>query len=229
VTGLLLAASAFFLIHLVPSLPLRKRAIAIAGRGAYMGGFAILSLAALAWMINQFNGTPYGSKLWLVPDWWLWVNAILILSGLILAICGVLAPNPSSPGAEKLLTNMNTASGGIFAITRHPVMWGAANWAIAHVISLATVRGLLFFGAFAATALIGSWLQERRKRADIPAWAPFEAKTSFFPFAAIFEGRAKLSLHAIGWLRIAIAVLVWAAILYFHAWLFGVQPLPVQS
>src|SRR5262249_16836772 len=157
----------------------------------------------------QFNAAPYGSKLWLVPDWWLWLNAVLILFALILAICGVLTPNPSSPGAEKLLTNVDAAGSGIFAMTRHPVMWGAAIWAIAHAISLATVRGILFFGAFAATALIGSWLQQRRKRADIPAWAAFEAKTSFFPFAAMLERRAQLSLHAIGWRRIAVAVLAW--------------------
>jgi uncharacterized membrane protein len=229
VTELLLAASAFFLVHLVPSLPLRRKAIAIAGERAYMGAFALLSLAALVWMVTQFNAAPSGNRLWLVPDWWLWLNAVLILFALILATCGALTPNPSLPGAEKLLANANTAGGGVFAITRHPVMWGAAIWAIAHAISLATLRGLLFFGAFAATALIGSWLQERRKRAAISAWAAFEAKTSFFPFAAILEGRARSSLHAIGWRRIAFAVLVWAAILYFHARLFGAQPLPVHS
>jgi uncharacterized membrane protein len=229
VTGLLLAASAFFLIHLVPSVPLRKKAIAIAGQRAYMGAFAILSFATLVWMVIQFNAGPSGNKLWLMPDWWLWLKAVLILFALMLGICGVLTSNPSSPGAEKLLANVDAAGGGVFAITRHPVMWGAAIWAITHVLSLATVRGFLFFGTFAATALIGSLLQQRRKRADIPAWAAFEAKTSFFPFAAMLEGRAKLRLHAIGWQRIAIAALAWVAILYFHAWLFGVQPLPIHA
>jgi uncharacterized membrane protein len=226
VTGLLLAASTFFLIHLVPSMPLRRKIIAATSEKAYMAGFAVLSLAALVWMITEFNTAPYGTKLWVMPDWWPWLKAALILFALILAICGVLTPNPSSPGAEKTLAKLN-ASGGIFAITRHPVMWGAAIWAITHAISAATVRGLLFFCAFAATALIGSWLQQRRKRAGNPAWAAFEAKTSFFPFAAILQGRAKLSIDTIGLRRIALGALTWFAMLYFHARLFGVQPLPV--
>jgi uncharacterized membrane protein len=225
VTGLLLAASAFFLIHLIPSTPLRREAVAIAGERGYLGIFAILSLGALIWMITQFNTAPYGSKLWLMPDWWLWLKAALTLLALILAICGILSPNPSSPGAEKLLANVN-ASEGVFAITRHPVMWGAAIWAVTHAISIASVRGLLFFGSFAATALIGSWLQQRRKRANNAAWAAFEARTSFFPFAAVLERHARLSLHAIGWRRIALGTLAWAAILYFHARLFGAYPLP---
>ncbi|MGO8953475.1 MAG: NnrU family protein [Rhodomicrobium sp.] len=222
------AASAFFVLHMLPSTPLRGRLIASAGEGPYLGAFSVLSLISVWWLAASFEAAPYGGKLWLVPAWWLWFKAALILFALILVAGGVLSPNPSSPGAAKLLDKSNVAE-GIFAITRHPVMWGIAIWAIAHAIGQATVRGFEFFGAFAATALIGSWLQQMRKRAAFPSWAAFEAKTSFFPFAAILEGRAKLSLAAIGWWRIAIAVIVWATILHFHYRLFGAQPLPIHT
>jgi uncharacterized membrane protein len=227
-TGLLIAASAFFLLHLFPSTPLRKAAVSATGERAYLGVFSVLSLILIIWLVMDFEAAPYGTKLWSTPAWWLWCKAVLILIALIFAVSGLLSPNPSVPGAGRLLERRD-AAGGIFAITRHPVMWGAAIWAAAHAITQATPRGLIFFGSLAATALIGSWLQEQRKRATIPGWGAFEDKTSFFPFMAISEGRAKLSLTGIGLWRIAIAVLLWAAILHFHTRLFGAQPLPLHS
>jgi uncharacterized membrane protein len=220
------AAAAFFLLHLIPSTPVRAGAVSIVGEGAYRAAFSILSLIAIWWMAREFEAAPYGEKLWIVPSWWPWVQAALILFAFVLAVGGVSAPNPSAPGGAKALSGPGLA-GGVFAITRHPVMWGAAIWAMTHMISQATTRGLLFFGAFAATALIGIWLQQKRKRTELPGWDAFEAKTSYFPFAAILEGRAKLSIRAIGWWRPLFAVLLWAAILHFHYWLFGVRSLPL--
>lgn len=226
--GALVAAAAwFFVLHMLPSTPLRPRSVAIVGEGGYLAVFSILSAVAVWWLWTRFNVAPYGDKLWDVPVWWPWLKAVLILFSFILIFGGLLTPNPSLPGSAKLLENTNAAA-GIFAITRHPVMWGVAIWAVSHLISQATWRGLAFFGSLAATALIGSWLQQICKRAAIPAWSAFEAKTSFFPFVAILQGRARFSVSAIGWWRIGIAVVAWALILHFHSWIFGVQPLPVH-
>ena len=218
----------FFILHTLPSTPIRARSIAIAGLGVYTAVFAILSLIAVVWMSMQFASAPYGEKLWFVPGWWPWAKAALMLFAFILVFGGTLTPNPSAPGAEKVLDDPNAAR-GVFAITRHPVMWGVAIWAITHLISQGTWRGIAFFGSFAATALIGSWLQQKRKRATIPAWARFEAKTSFFPFVAILQGRAKLRVKEIGWKSLAIAVIAWAAILHFHSWIFGFHALPLSA
>ena len=225
--ALLAASAAFFLLHLLPATPLRARFIAAAGEPVYAAIFSIASAAAIWWMVSSFNAAPYGDKLWAAPAAWLWLKAALILFAFILAVGGLATPNPSAPGGDEVLEQGNAAA-GIFAITRHPLMWGIAIWAVAHTISQASLRGLVFFGGFAATALIGSYLQQRRKRAQLPGWAAFEAKTSFVPFAAILDGRAALSLKAIGWWQIAIAVALWAVILHFHMRWFGAQPLPLQ-
>ncbi|MBI4724331.1 MAG: hypothetical protein HY765_04925 [Rhodomicrobium sp.] len=206
--ALLIAASAFFLLHLLPATPFRGRLVAVTGEGLYIAAFSLLSLITLWWLAWQFEAVPYGEKFWSVPAWWLWLKAALMLLAFIFAVGGVLA------GADR------TSEGSREGIDL------ATAW---KAISLATVRGFLFFGAFAATALIGSGLQQRRKARSIPDWGAYVAKTSFFPFAAIFEGRATFSLKAIGWWRIAIAVIVWAAILHFHYRLFGAQPLPLHS
>lgn len=222
--ALAIAASWFFILHTLPSTPLRPRAVTLAGEGVYTAIFSIVSAIAIWWLIHQFNVADYGDKLWIVPDWWPWLKAALMLFAFILIFGGVLAPNPSAPGPAKI-SNAGDAATGIFAITRHPLMWGIAIWAITHMISQATWRGFAFFGAFAATALIGSWLQQKRKRVTVPGWAAFEAKTSFWPFLAILQGRARFSLSAIGWLPIALGVVAWAAILHFHFWLLGVRAL----
>ena len=159
---------------MLPSTPLRPRAVAIAGEGAYTAIFSIISLITIYWLRTQFNAAPYGDKLWRAPDWWRWVQAALVLFSFILMFGGLLTPNPSAPGGAEALRTPQVAD-GIFAITRHPVMWGVAIWAVTHMISQATWRGFAFFGSLAATALIGSWLQQNRKRGAVPGWADFEA------------------------------------------------------
>jgi uncharacterized membrane protein len=224
--ALLAASATFFLLHSVPATPLRARFVA-AFPQLYAAIFSLASAGAIWWMVHAFNAAPYGEKLWTMPETWLWLKAGLVFFAYVLIVCGVITPNPSAPGGDKVLAKRDAAE-GIYAITRHPLMWGIAIWAIAHMISMPNARGLVFFGGFAATALIGSWLQQRRKRWEVAGWGAFEAKTSYWPFWAIFEGRAKFSFAAIGWGRLAIAAALWALILHFHLSWFGVQPLPVQ-
>jgi uncharacterized membrane protein len=74
------ATSWFFLLHVLPSTPLWPRAVSIVGKGAYTAVFSILSLIAIYWLTKQFNVAPYGDKLWLVPDWWRWAQAALMVT-----------------------------------------------------------------------------------------------------------------------------------------------------
>jgi len=130
------------------------------------------------------------------------------------------------PRGGALLEHPNIGQ-GVFAITRHPGMWAFAIWATAHLISQPNWRGFWFFGLFALTALGGAYLQEKRKARELgEGWARFESKTSFIPFVALAQGRARLSLHQIGLWRLGVAALIWAMILHLHVWLFGASPLP---
>ncbi len=221
------AAGTFVVLHLFPSTPWRRDAVSRLGEIGYLAVFSIVSLGSIVWLTQAFQTASYGEKLWQLPDAWLWAKSALVLFALVLITAGYLTPNPSFPGAGKALSRP-AAAHGVFAITRHPLMWGVAIWAVAHLVSQATLRGIAFFGALAVVALLGSWLQERRKKKEIgEAWAEFERKTSFWPFAALLSGRASFSFRALGWWRVAIAVVSWAALLHFHAYLFGASPLPV--
>lgn len=223
---LAIAGLAFLAIHIVPATPLRGTAVGAMGENAYLGLFSVISLALfLAWVI-AFNRVAYDAPLWAFPAWWPWLKAALLLLAAILVVGGLSSPNPSIPQGGKLLERPDVAQ-GIFAVTRHPGMWGFGLWGIAHFISQPNWRGLWFFGLFAITAIGGAILQDRRKAAAYGAsWDRFAAKTSFVPFVAALQGRANLSPAEIGWWRIGLAIVIWALLIYLHVWLFSLSPLP---
>ena len=224
--NLALSGLLFLAIHAIPATPLRSRAISLMGENVYLGLFSLLSVAAFIWWAHAFAAAPYDAPAWTVPSWWPWLKALLILFAFLLLVGSLTAPNPTTPKSGHLLERPDIGT-GIFAITRHPMMWSLAIWGTAHLISQANWRAFWFFGIFAATALIGALLQEKRKAATYgESWRQFTAKTSFVPFMAILQGRASLRLTEIGGWRIGLAVILWAAILHFHPWLFGAVPLP---
>lgn len=223
---LAVAALVFAGFHLVPSSPLRGWVVGRFGDATYLAGFSIVSALTLIWLIIAFAYAPIGPSLWYPTSAWVWVQAILMLFASALVTGGVGVPNPSSVGQRAAVERADIAA-GIFAVTRHPVMWGIGIWGITHMISQPNIRGLLFFGAITIVALVGSWRQERRKAREFTeAWARWKAKTSYFPFVAIIAGRNRLNPRAIGYHLLVAGVLLWLGLLLGHRWLFGARVLP---
>jgi uncharacterized membrane protein len=116
---------------------------------------------------------------------------------------------------------------GMLRITRHPFLWGVAIWAAGHLLVNGDRASIVLFGAMLLLALFGtSSIDAKRKRALGATWDGFAAQTSNVPFAAILAGKQKLSLGEIGWWRLALAVAIWAALLFGHPYAFGVSALP---
>jgi len=223
---LAIAALAFVGFHLVPSSPVRVWVVQRLGEPTYLIGFSIISALTLVWLVIAFYGAPRGAQLWFPGTIWVWIQALLMLFALALVTGGLGVPNPSAVGQGGAFQRANISE-GIFAVTRHPVMWGAAIWGVTHIISQPTLSGLLFFGAIIVVALAGSWRQEQRKAREFgETWARWKAKTSFLPFAAILAGRNRLNLRAIGYHLLVAAVLLWLGLLLGHRWLFGARVLP---
>jgi uncharacterized membrane protein len=223
---LAVAGLLFLAIHMVPATPLRRVAVGAVGEGVYTAIFSLLSLGAIWWWVKGFNAVAYDTPLWSYPAWWPWAKAVLLIFAFLLVVGSITQPNPSVPQGGKLLERPDVGQ-GVLAITRHPMMWGLGLWSLSHLISQPNWRGFWFFGIFALTAIGGAYVQDRRKARELgEGWRRFTAKTSFLPFAAILEGRARLSLGAIGWWRIGVAILLWAVMLHLHVWLFAASPLP---
>lgn len=226
-TALIAAALFFVLLHLLVSgTVLRGAIVTMIGEGPFMGLFSLASVAGLVWL-----GWAYGQAKGTGPVYWdLGTGAKhaavgLMLLAMLLAVPGLITPNPTSVKQEGALDKPDAIK-GMLRITRHPFLWGVAIWAFAHLLANGDLPGVILFGSLLALALFGTAsIDAKRKRALGAKWDAFAGQTSGVPFAAILTGKQKLSLGEIGWWRLLLGVVVWAAVLWGHPFLFGVNPL----
>jgi uncharacterized membrane protein len=207
---LALATAAFLVTHFATSTPLRPALVKAMGEWPYRGLYSVIAAIALVWMIWAYAQAPREALLWtplrLLP-------AIVMPIAFVLIACGYWR-NPSLVGAEKLLKSEDPAR-GMIRITRHPLMWGIMLWAAAHILARADLKAILFFGGFLVLAALGTVLMDFRKKSD-PDFQRFAALTSNIPFVAIAQGRNRIVWREIGWLRPAIGLVVYFAVLSFH-------------
>src|SRR3546814_17919639 len=90
-------------------------------------------------------------------------------------VCLILAlaigrPNPFSFGGTNNAA-FDPARPGIVGWIRHPLLAALALWAGAHAFANGTLAHVLMFGIFAAFALVGGPLIDRRRQRDMgPEW-----------------------------------------------------------
>jgi uncharacterized membrane protein len=157
-TQLVAATAAFLLTHFVSSTPLRAALIRGIGEKGYRGLYTLAALATLVWMVYAYNRAPV-QPLW--PGFKL-LPAIFMPFAFILLACGVLSRNPTMVGADKLLKSEEPAR-GIIRVTRHPVMWGIALWAAAHLLARGDLKSTVFFGGLLVLALAGAAALDARR------------------------------------------------------------------
>lgn len=220
-TKLVIAAILFLATHYVASTPLRPRLVSLLGRNGYLVLYSAVSIATLGAMIWSYFRAPF-LGLWYVAEL-RYLPLVVMPVALLLLTCGVLGGNPTAIGQERLL-KAETPARGVLRVTRHPVMWAIALWAGAHLCARGDGAAVVFFGTFLLLAASGTVLIDRRKRAATEDWERFARVTSNVPFAAILAGRNALHVAEIGWLRTAVALGLYALLLWLHPALFGARP-----
>lgn len=221
-TRLILAAAVFLATHYVSSTPLRARLVRLLGTNGYLVLYSAVAFAALGGMVWAYYRAPYVG-LWHIPAL-RYAPLVIMPVALFLVVCGVLTRNPTVVGAEKLIRASDPVR-GVLRITRHPVMWGITLWAGSHIAARGDAVALIFFGSFLMLAVTGTILIDRRKRAQLGAdWERFARASSNVPFAAILAGKTRFSASEIGWVRPAIALALYGALVWLHASLFGARP-----
>lgn len=221
----LYAAIVFLAIHLLPGTPLRAQAVRAIGEGPYRGLFSLLSAVVLVWMAAAYSRAPT-EVLWPQAPWTRLVPLIVMPFALILFVAGLTSRNPSMAGMEKSV-DAQFEIGGILTITRHPMLWSFALWALAHLPANGDRASLWLFGSLALLALAGMAMIDRRKGDEIgAAWGPILMRTSAVPFAAVLQGRTKIDWRGIGWWRPLLGLFLYALILGGHRHVFGVSPWP---
>lgn len=225
--SLFLACLLFLGIHVfISGTALRGWLVARMGVLPYRGLFSLLSAGALAWMIVAYPQAPY-VELWPTQPALQWVNLALNLLAVPFVVLGVLSPNPTSAGQERLIRTEEPAR-GIVRITRHPFLVGVALWAGGHVLSNGALAPLILFGSLLILSLVGPRLIDAKTAARDPEnWQRLSGSTSWLPFLAIAQGRNHLSVAELGWWRVALALALYLAIVfYLHEWAFGLMVLP---
>lgn len=226
--GSILAAffgtAGFVLSHVIMSHPLRPAMVRALGEKGFSGVYSLIVALFFAWMLYAYSTAPYVA-LWGDPVWARHLLLLIMLPAVLLFVISVTASNPTMgpQGADKLAAGSATG-----AITRHPMLWAFALWAIGHMIANGDAATAILTGGILVLALGGAGGIDWKKRKTLgPAYAAFMVRTSFVPFAAVIGGRAKLDWKAIGLWRIALGIAAYFAILFSHGWIIGRSALPM--
>ena len=204
-TQLIAANALFVLSHFAMSHPLRPALVRTLSDRGFMTVYSLVSLALFAWIVIAFRaaGTTAvatGEVAWVIAS-------VLTITATALLL-GSFAGNPALPGTGADAVSAARATGA-FAVTRHPMMLSIALWALAHVTVWPSPRTLVTAGSMAVLALVGSALQDRKKRAILGgAWAAWEARTSFWPRLGKLGG-----LGAGAWIG---AIVLWLGFTWLH-------------
>lgn len=204
------AAIAFVGTHFLLSHPLRAPLVRAIGEGGFMGVYSLVAAATLGWLAMAYRAAPQTPMLWPAGDaLWAVASAVMLVAAVLLI--GSLVGNPALPGPARTPGEAR----GVFAITRHPMMWAFALWALVHVAVYPVAANIVVAVAILVLALVGAHMQDRKKAALQPGtWPRWQRRTSYWPFAAIAAGRAKFGgfgIHAL-----AGGLVVWLAATWAH-------------
>ncbi|TPG10442.1 MFS transporter [Sphingomonas oligophenolica] len=212
----ILAAVTFVGTHFLLSHPLRVPVVARVGANGFLGLYSLVALATLAWLVIAYRAAPMTPLLWPVGDaLWAVVTIVMLIASILFV--GSLIGNPALPGPDQPAPG---AARGVFTITRHPMMWAFALWGLCHIAVYPIAANIVLAGAVVVLALVGARAQDAKKEALQPhVWPDWERKTSYWPFAAVASGRARLGgFRPHDW---AGGIVIWLAATWAHLPLAG--------
>ncbi|NYH16302.1 NnrU family protein [Paraburkholderia bryophila] len=212
------AAVAFVGSHFLLSHPLRGVLVRAIGAAAFQGVYSLVAFVTLGWLIWAYVKAPLTSPFWPVGDvLWAVVTVVMLIASILLM--GSLIRNPALPTGGRPGAFPEVAL-GVFAITRHPMMWSFALWGLCHIAVFPIAKNIILGAAVIVLALVGSAMQDRKKEQLQPEqWPVWESKTSYLPFAAIAAGRARLG--GFGMHALMGGLVVWLAATWAHGPLSG--------
>jgi uncharacterized membrane protein len=216
---LLIAAIAFVGSHFLLSHPLRRPIVARLGERGFLGLYSLVAVATLGWLVVAFRDAPYTATLWPVGGV-LWAIAMIVMLVASILLAGSFFGNPALPDPTGAAKPVPQAS-GVFAITRHPMLWSFALWGAAHILVMPTAATIVLAGAIIILSLVGASAQdEKKERLQPDIWPAWEAQTSYWPFVALASGRTSGALPSIG--VVIGGTLLWLGATWAHIPLVGV-------
>ncbi len=178
-SSLLAASLAFVGTHFALSHPFRAPLVARIGEKGFLPLYSLVAFATLGWMVLAFRAAPTADLGGSGETGWI-VATVITLPALVLFL-GSLRGNPAfpDPGRPKPI---DPAPTGVFAVTRHPMMWGFALWAVSHIVLWWSWRTLIVASAVLFLALVGAHMLDRKKAALLgDGWTAWAAQTTYWP------------------------------------------------
>ncbi len=131
---LLIGLTIFYTMHMVPWTPaLREKMISGMGSWGYKILFSVVSAVGLGLAILGYAATD-GPLMWSTPSFGPRIAFLLVPFAFILAVSAYLGSN-------------------VKRITPHPMAWGLALWAFAHLMNNGEIESVILFGSLLIFAL----------------------------------------------------------------------------
>jgi uncharacterized membrane protein len=176
--GLLFSAIAFVGTHFLLSHPLRRSLVRSMGERPFRGVYSLVALLTFGLMVYFYHKIGREPLLWNAGEAGRIIGTLLMWLASILLV-GSFIGNPALPGAA----GPRGGPKGVLVITRHPMMWAFAIWAVVHLMILGQPKSLVFDGAIFFLALGGAAAQDRKKAGLMgDNWHDWTAETAFIPF-----------------------------------------------
>jgi uncharacterized membrane protein len=177
--GLTLFALLFVGSHFLLSHPLRGPLVRGLGDKGFQAVYAVVALITFGAMIYYYRKIGREAPLW-APNDAMWIIGTLAMWLASILLVGSFVRNPAFPGARVA---RGVKPSGVFAITRHPMMWSFALWAAVHLAIVGMPKALVMDGAILILALGGAAGQDAKKaRLMGEDWHDWTAQTAFVPF-----------------------------------------------
>jgi len=198
------AIALFLAAHILPALPVpRTFLIGRLGETGYLLAYGFLSLLLLGLVAYAYAQAPR-HLLWETAIWMRHATLGLMLPCVLLLVIALTTPNPYSIGIGA--RGFDPLHPGPLRLTRHPLLHALTLWTGAHLIPNGDAESLVLFGFFLVLALAG--------------FPMMTAKRQHPPFP-----KRPLCLADIGLWRIALALVLYAGLLWAHPYVIGVDPL----
>ncbi len=209
---LIAANIAFVGSHFAMSHPLRAPMAKALGATGFQIAYSLVSFATLAWVYFAFKAAPPADLAGSGEVGWA-LATILTLPAMVL-FAGSLIGNPALP-TPMAQEQARAEPTGVFRMTRHPMMWGFALWALSHIILWWSTRTVVLALAMGFLALVGAHMQDRKKRVLMgDAWAQWESRTSYWP--------RWRKLFSVGPVPLIVGIALFAGLSWLHMPLGGI-------
>lgn len=221
-----LALVLFIGSHLLPRLGgLRERLMAMIGRGPYLAGYGLLSLALLVWVISAAIRAPH-VELWPQAGWTRWAPNLAMPLAFVLVTCGAGLRQPFTLGGKRG-ADFAARTPGFAAVSRHPLFLALALWSGAHLLPNGDLAQVILFGAFAIMALAAIPAFDARARRCLGAdtGAFFAATAVLSPAPLLRRDWLRANGRRMG-LRALVGLALWLGSLHLHSLLIGASPFP---